>query len=314
MKTSSLKSVNQNRKSKIIVICQLSIINLLLLSCSNKNSQYDASGVFEATEVMVAAQANGELLKFSVMEGQQVEANVPLGYIDSTQLHLKKMQFLASIKAVESRQYNVSRQIASIRQQIATQEAEQRRYENLLKSNAANQKQLDDINAQIELLKKQLDAQTETLENNNRSVSGERSGLVMQIAQIDDQIKKSLIVSPINGTILAKYAQHGELATQGRILFKVADIENMHLRVYITADQLTTLKIGQTVKVYADKGKSDRNEYLGTVIWISDRAEFTPKTIQTRDERANLVYAVKIAVKNDGYIKKGMYGEISIKN
>ena len=163
-------------------------------------------------------------------------------------------------------------------------------------------------------MEKQIAAQTETLENNNRSVSGERSGFVMQVAQIDDQIRKSIITSPISGTVLSKYAEQGELAMLGRTLFKVADIENMKLRVYITADQLTTLKIGQQVKVYADKGKSDRTEYAGTVIWISDRAEFTPKTIQTRDERANLVYAVKVAVKNDGYIKKGMYGEISIKN
>ena len=291
MKTSSSKSVNQNRKSKIIVICQLSIINLLLLSCSNKDGQYDASGVFEATEIMVSAQANGELMTFNVMEGQRVEANAPLGYIDTTQLYLRKMQLLANVNAVESRQYNVSRQIAAIQHQIATQKTEQRRFENLVQSNAANQKQLDDINAQIELLEKQLEAQTETLQNNNRSISGERQALLMQIAQLDDQIKRSVVASPISGTVLSKYAEQGELATQGRTLFKIADIENMKLRVYITADQLTTLKIGQQVKVYADKGKSDRTEYEGTVIWISDRAEFTPKTIQTRDERANLVYA-----------------------
>jgi len=287
-------------------------IVLILSACANKDGQFDASGVFEATEVMVSAQANGELLMFNVMEGQRVDANAPLGYIDTTQLYLRKMQLLANINAVESRQYNVSRQIAAIRHQIATQKTEQKRFENLVHSNAANQKQLDDINAQIVLLEKQLEAQTETLENNNRSVSGERSGLAMQIAQIDDQIKRSIVASPICGTVLSKYAEQGELATQGRTLLKVADIENMKLRVYITADQLTTLKIGQQVKVYADRGKSDRTEYAGTVIWISDKAEFTPKTIQTRDERANLVYAVKIAVKNDGYIKKGMYGEMRI--
>ena len=216
------------------------------------------------------------------------------------------------MKAVESRHYNVSRQIASIQQQITTQKTEQKRYENLIKSNAANQKQLDDINAQIALLEKQLVAQKETLENNNRSVTSESLGLLAQVSQIEDQIEKSIIASPIDGTILSKYAEAGELATHGRALFKVADIANMHLRVYITADQLTSLKIGQQVKVYADQGKSDRKEYQGTITWISDKAEFTPKTIQTRDERANLVYAVKIAVKNDGLIKKGMYGEIKI--
>ena len=286
----------------------------LFVACGDKSGQYDASGIFEATEVIVSAQAMGELMAFDLTEGKQVEANQPLGYIDTTQLHLKKMQLLASMKAVESRQYNVTRQLSAIRQQIATQEAEQKRFENLVQSNAANQKQLDDVNAQIALLEKQLAAQTETLENNNRSISGETTGLFMQIAQIDDQIKKSVILSPISGTVLSKYAERGEWAFQGKSLFKIADIAHMNLRVYITADQLTLLKIGQQVKVFADRGKSDRKEYPGMVIWISDKAEFTPKTIQTRDERANLVYAVKIAVENDGYIKRGMYGELRIEN
>ncbi len=288
-------------------------ILLILTACGNKDGQYDASGIFEATEVIVSAEANGELIQFNVTEGQQVEADKQLGYIDTTQLYLKKMQLFANMKSVESRQYNVSKQIASIQEQIITQKTEQKRFENLVKANAANQKQLDDINSQIAVLEKQLAAQREILENNNRSVSGESSGLFMQIAQIDDQIKKSIISSPINGTILSKYAEQGELASLGRALFKVADIENMKLRVYITAGQLTSMKIGQEVKVYADWGKSDRKEYSGKVTWISDKAEFTPKTIQTRDERANLVYAVKVAVKNDGYIKKGMYGEIKLR-
>lgn len=285
---------------------------LILSACENGNGTYDASGVFEATEVIVSAKGTGELMQFDIQEGQQVEANKQVGYIDTTQLYLKKVQLLANMKAVESRHYNVSKQIASIQQQIVTQKTEQNRYENLVKSNAANQKQLDDINAQIALLEKQLAAQTETLENSNKSVTGESLGLEAQVAQIEDQIKKCIITSPINGTVLSKYAEQGELAAQGRTLFKVADIANMNLRVYITADQLTALKIGQQVKVYADQGKSDRKEYQGTIIWISDKAEFTPKTIQTRDERANLVYAVKVAVKNDGLIKKGMYGEIKI--
>ncbi len=297
-------------KTNILFIIGLTTI--LLISCGEGKGTYDASGVFEVREVTVSARATGELIQFDIEEGQKVEAGIHVGYIDTVQLHLKKMQLLASMKAVESRQYNVSRQIASIRQQIATQKTEQKRFENLVKSNTANQKQLDDINAQISILEKQLSAQTETLENNNRSISGESAGLIAQIAQIDDQIQKSIISSPIDGTVLSKYAEQGELATQGRTLFKVADIENMKLRVYITADQLTSLKIGQSVRVYADQGKSDRREYPGTVIWISDKAEFTPKSIQTRDERANLVYAVKVAIKNDGYIKKGMYGEIKI--
>ena len=285
---------------------------LILSACGNGNGEYDASGIFEATEVIVSSQAMGQLMEFDVAEGQSIEKIKQVGYVDTIQLYLKKAQLLASMKAVESRYYNVSKQIASTRQQIATQKNEQKRFGNLIKSNAANQKQLDDINAQIDMLEKQLAAQTETLENNNKSVTGESLSLQAQVAQIDDQIRKSIIFSPIDGTVLSKYAEQGELATQGRTLFKVADIANMNLRVYITADQLTSLKIGQQVKAYADYGKSDRKEYQGIVTWISDKAEFTPKTIQTRDERANLVYAVKVAVKNDGFIKKGMYGEIKI--
>lgn len=290
----------------------IALIAAILSSCGNSNGTNDASGVFEATEVIVSARSTGELIQFNIQEGQDVKMEENVGYIDTTQLHLKKIQLLANMKSVESRHYNVAKQIASIQQQIATQKNEKKRFENLVKSNAANQKQLDDINSQILLLQKQLSAQTETLENNNRSLSGESSGLLAQIAQVEDQIRKSIIVSPINGVVLSKYAEQGEFAVQGRTLFKVADISNMNLRVYITGDQLTKLKIGQSLKVYADYGKSDRKGYQGKIIWISDKAEFTPKTIQTRDERANLVYAVKVAVKNDGYIKKGMYGEIKI--
>ncbi len=292
------------------------IINLMLVlvltGCGN-GYKYDASGIFEATEVIVSAKGSGEIMQFNIEEGQTLEANKQLGYIDTTQLYLKKLQLQASLKAVNSKHYNVAQQVASIKEQIATQKIEQKRAENLIRSNAGNQKQLDDINAQIAVLQKQLAAQTETLENSNNSVGGESLSLKAQIAQVEDQIVKSIITSPINGTVLSKYAEPGELATQGRSLFKVADIVNMDLRVYVTADQLTSIKIGQGVKVFADQGVSDRREYPGTITWISDKAEFTPKTIQTRDERANLVYAVKVAVKNDGYIKRGMYGDIKLK-
>ncbi len=285
---------------------------LLLAACGNSDREYDASGVFETDEVIVSARGTGELIQFNLEEGQNVIAGEQLGYIDTVQLHLQKLQLQANIQAIESRHYNIAKQIASIQQQIATQKKEQSRYRKLVEANAANQKQLDDIDAQITLLEKELEAQTETLENNNKSIAGESSGIKAQIALINDQIEKNIVTSPISGTVLSKYAEQGELAAQGRALFKVADIEDMKLRAYITADQLTGLTIGQSVKVYADEGISGRKEYPGTIIWISDKAEFTPKTIQTRDERANLVYAVKIAVKNDGYIKKGMYGELKI--
>ncbi len=287
-------------------------IILLLTACGKGNGDYDASGVFETTEVIVSAEANGKIMQLNFIEGQQVEQGKPLGYIDTVQLYLKKMQLLTNTSAVKSGRVDIPRQIAAIKQQIATQKNEQKRFENLVKANAANQKQLDDINAQILVLERQLTAQTELLENSNKNVSEQSSGLEVQVAQINDQIQKSIISSPINGTILSKYAEQGELATQGRALFKVADIEHMFLRAYITASQLTRVKIGQAVKVYADFGEKEMKEYSGTITWISDKSEFTPKTVQTRDERANLVYAVKVAVKNDGYLKYGMYGELKL--
>jgi len=281
-----------------------------IFSCGNGKIDYDASGVFETTEVIVSAEANGKIMQFNLEEGQVLDAEQNVGYIDTTQLYLKKMQLFAGMKSVKSHYADVPRQIAAIKQQIATQKKEQKRFENLVKSNAANQKQLDDINAQLFVLEKQLAAQTETLENTNKSISEEGSGIDIQIAQINDQIQKSIVTSPIGGTVLAKYAEPGELGTQGRALFKIADMNNMFLRAYITSGQLTQAKIGQMVKIYADFGDDETKEYTGIITWISDKSEFTPKTIQTRDERANLVYAIKIAVKNDGYLKKGMYGEM----
>lgn len=300
--------MNYNMKSAVYLLG----LAVLLFSCHNEDGEYDATGVFETTEVIVSAQGTGEIMRFDIDEGKTVDAEVELGYIDTVQLSLKKQELLANLEATDSRRYDVARQIASLREEIATQKREQQRYQNLVQAKAANQKQLDDINARLATLEKQLAAQTETLENGNRTVSGQVRMLEAQLAQVEDQIGKCRISSPINGTILSKYAEAGELASQGRALFKVGDIVNMYLRAYITADQLTELKIGQSVRVFADEGESGRREYAGTVSWISDKAEFTPKTIQTRDERANLVYAVKIQIQNDGFVKRGMYGEIKI--
>lgn len=282
----------------------------LMTACGNSNGDYDASGIFETTEVIVSAKASGEIMQFDVEEGQEVMPQTQVGYIDTIQLALKKEQLLATRTATDSKVLNEARQLASIRQQIANQERERKRYEELVKDNAATQKQLDDINYQIEVLEKQLAATQEQINSSNSSLSNQSSGIAAQLGQIDDQIKNSLIVSPIKGIVLTKYTEPGEYAAPGRALFKVSDIENMKLRAYITASQLTGLKIGQKVKVYADRGEDDRKEYEGVVSWISDKAEFTPKTIQTRDERANLVYAIKVEVKNDGLIKRGMYGEV----
>lgn len=286
------------------------LLILILSSCGNKGLEYDASGIFEVTEVIISSQGNGEIKQFIINEGDFLENNQQIGLIDTTQLFLKKIQLEANMGSIENRKTTPSTQIAALKQQIETQKKEQKRYESLVKANAGNQKQLDDINAQIKLLEKQLAAQYETINNTNNSLTDDGLSLLAQIAQLKDQINNSIIISPIKGTVLAKYAEQGELAVQGKALFKIADIGTMYLRAYITANQLTTAKIGQKVKVYSDLGETDRKEYEGKITWVSDKAEFTPKTIQTRDERANLVYAIKIEVKNDGYIKKGMYGEV----
>jgi HlyD family secretion protein len=286
----------------------------LLFGCGKDKNANDASGVFEAVEVLVSSQASGQLMELNVQEGQSLKANEPVGYVDTIQLYLRKKQLLASLKAVDSRSYNVSLQIAAIKQQISKQQTELNRFQNLLQSNAATQKQVDDIQSQIELLQKQLAAQTETFEKSNRSISGESEALQIQIEQTDDLINKSKVTSPIAGTVLAKYAEAGEVTAPGKALFKLGDIDNLFLRAYITSDQLSQLKLGQTVRVFADSGKKEMKEYTGTITWIADKAEFTPKSIQTRNERANMVYAVKVAVKNDGLLKIGMYGEVRVKN
>lgn len=284
--------------------------SVTLCACNNNDTAYDASGVFETTEVIVSAKGTGEILSFNVEEGQNVNKGEELGRIDTQQLLLKKNQLSSSISATDSRRLDEGRQVASLKQQIANLRRERKRFAELLKADAATEKQVDDIDYQIEVLQRQLAATQEQISSNNSSLANQSTSIEAQLAQLDDQIDNSLIVSPIKGVVLTKYAEQGEYASPGRALFKVADVKRMKLRAYITAGQLTSLKIGQKVKVYADQGDSGRKEYEGTVTWISDKAEFTPKTIQTRDERANLVYAVKIDVSNDGLIKRGMYGDV----
>lgn len=286
------------------------LLVLLAASCVEGNKAYDASGVFESTEVTVSAEGNGKILSLDLQEGDRLEAGQIVGCIDTVQLYLSEIQLEASRRAVGSGRLDISRQIAALESQIGKQRQELDRFTKLEKAGASNRKQVEDIQAQIETLERQLAAQEESLNSSNRNVSGQADALEAQIEQIRDRIRKCVITSPVAGTVLAKYSEAGEFAALGRALFKVADIDNIRLRAYITADQLTTLKLGQQVRVFADQGSSGRKEYAGTLIWISDKAEFTPKTIQTRDERANLVYAVKIAVENDGLIKLGMYGDI----
>jgi len=309
MKTTIIKSRSYFSKTFNYGLLIL-ILSSLLISCGKSKDDYDASGTFEATEVIVSAEATGRILSFDIEEGQILTSNELIGRIDSTQLYLHKQQIISSKKALQSSRPDIKKQIAAIQQQIATAKSERKRFENLVKANASNQKQVDDINAQIAVLEKQLDAQKTTLQTTNQGISDNSEGVTFQAEQLQDQLQKCKIISPIAGTVLVKYAEMGEVASPGKALFKIADTNHMILRAYITADQLSQLKIGQKVKVTSDFGKDQNRDYAGTLAWISSKAEFTPKTIQTRDERANLVYAVKINVKNDGLIKIGMYGNV----
>ncbi len=295
---------------KIFRILITILISFLLISCRNGEGNFDATGSFEATEVIVSSQANGRILELSLNEGAQLQQGQMVGVIDSTQLYLQKMSLLANAKGVVAQQPDINAQTAALRDQINTLNREKARVERLVSANAANQKQLDDIESQLEVVESQLSAQISTLQKSSAHISAQSSTLDIQVAQLNDQLEKTLIISPISGTVLNKYAEVGELATIGTPLFKIADIEEMFLRAYVTNDQLAQIKLNDQVTVSVDDGDGGMKSYTGTISWISDKSEFTPKTIQTKNERANLVYAIKIAVPNDGFLKIGMYGEV----
>lgn len=290
----------------------LGLCSLLALfsACGNGAPEYDATGTFETTEVLVSAEASGRLLYFDIEEGMLLKAGEEVGVVDTVQLYLKKLQLEASIKSVEEQRPDILKQVAATKEQISAAQRERNRVANLLKVGAANQKQLDDAEDQLEVLRKQLVAQNSTLSNSHQSLTWQSSSVGIQVAQVEDQLKKCHITSPITGTVLAKYAEVGELTAMGTPLFKVADTEQMYLRAYITSEQLSQVKLGQKVTVFSDYGTDEHKQYPGVVTWISDTSEFTPKTILTKNERANLVYAVKIAVHNDGLLKIGMYGGV----
>ena len=289
----------------------LSTCILLFASCSNKEKNYDASGSFEADEIIISSEANGTIKLLQIEEGQSLKSGEFIGYIDSIQLYLKKKQLLAQIKAALSKKPNIDTQIAALEEQIKTSEKEQQRISKLVKADAATTKQLDDINANIVVLKKQLLAQKSTLAIFSEGINQETAPINFQIEQVNDQIRRCQIINPIKGTVLTKYVSANEIAAIGKPLYKIANLSVMVLRVYISGNQLSQIKLNQKVKVKTDDGNGGFKETQGQVIWINDKAEFTPKTIQTKDERANLVYAVKVKVNNDGSYKIGMYGEIS---
>ncbi|MBL7873098.1 MAG: efflux RND transporter periplasmic adaptor subunit [Cyclobacteriaceae bacterium] len=285
-------------------------LSALAFSCTQSDSEFDATGNFEADEIIISAEASGKILRLDIEEGSELKSKSIIGLIDTTQLYLKKKQLEYSIRAVNAKQPNSTIQLAAIQEQIENAKREKKRVENLLKDDAATQKQLDDLNAQLDLLQRQHEATQSTLNITKQSLQSETLPLQAQLEQIQDQIKKSQIINPINGTVLTLYAKQNEVVNPGKALYKIADLSTVILRAYISGNQLSEIKLGQTVTVLVDAANDDYKKYTGTINWVSDKAEFTPKTIQTKEERANLVYAIKIDVKNDGYLKLGMYGEV----
>ena len=302
------------------------IASLLIISCNRSESDFDASGTFEADETIVSSEMPGKILSFNVEEGMRLPKDSIVGSVDATNIDLQQQQVEASINALNEKTANVNPQVELLQNQLAVQQSqldnllhERTRIENLLKSDAATPKQLDDINSQIDVVKKsmavtqqQINVKKNDIATQNRSILSEAEPLKKRVAQLEDQQQRANIVNPVTGTVITKYAEAGEITSSGKALYKIADLSELNLRAYVTGIQLPTIKLGQQVKVMIDQGEKKYKEYTGNIIWISDKAEFTPKTIQTKEERANLVYAIKVKVKNDGFLKIGMYGEVKL--
>jgi len=282
----------------------------MAIACNKTKTTADASGTFESDEIIISAEASGLIKQLELEEGQVIEAGKYIGYIDTFQLYLKKKQLEAQIRLALSQKPDINKQLAALQAQLSTAEREQKRVANLLKADAATQKQLDDITAQVEVIHKQIEAQSSSLGITSGSIAQQALPLQVQIEQIDDQLAKSRIVNPVNGTVLSQYAEANEMTAIGKPLYKIADLSNLLLRAYVTGKEFASIKLQQKVKVLVEDADGQYREYPGTIEWISSKAEFTPKTIQTKDERANLVYAIKIRVKNDGLLKIGMYADI----
>ena len=296
---------------------------LSLMACG-RTSKFDASGTFETQEVIVSSELTGKIQALNIEEGDTVSSDKIVGMVDAENISLQKEQVEASIEALQQKTADVTPQVRLLTDQLSVQQSrldhllhERKRIENLLRQDAATGKQLDDINAQIDVVRRemnvtqqQINVQRSNISTQNRSILSEGKPLQKRVEQLNDQLQRANIVNPISGTVITKYAEAGEMTSAGKALYKVADLSEMILRAYISGGQLSQVKLGQPVKVLVDEGPEKYKEYTGTITWISDKAEFTPKTIQTKDERANLVYATKIKVKNDGYLKIGMYGEV----
>lgn len=289
-----------------------SITLAALLTACDSTPDYDATGIFEATTVTVSAETSGKILWFDINEGDSIIKGQQVAAIDTAVLVLQQKQILSQQQSARSSSPDIAAQVASLRSQISHQQHEVERLQRLLDDGATTQKQYDDATAMLRTLQRQLDAQLSTLGKSRTSIFDNATALMYQSEQIAEQILKSRITSPLTGTVLVKYAEPGEFATPGKPLFKAADLNDVYLRAYFTANQLADIKLGQKVTVIADFGGDEQYEYPGTITWIAQESEFTPKSIQTRDSRANLVYAVKISVRNDGRLKLGQYGEVRL--
>ena len=285
-------------------------VALMMAACAGNDKEFDATGTFEATETTVFAEQNGQLMTFSVNEGDEIEMGREVGLIDTTQVWLKIQQLGATKEVYQSQKPDMEAQIAATRQQLAKAQQDEQRYKELVADGAAPSKMLDDASNQVKVLQKQLAAQKSSLGHQLSTLNSQLSTVDVQVSQLLDQLRKCHITTPTKGTVLEKYVERGEFVATGKPLFKIADTEDMYMRAYVTSAQLKNIKLGQQVKVFADYGDGQKKEYPGTISWISSRSEFTPKTILTDDERADLVYAVKVAIKNDGYVKIGMYSEV----
>lgn len=286
------------------------LLLLTLNSCRETGMSHDASGSFEAVETIISAEANGKIFQLSVEEGQELKAGQVIGHVDSTQPYARKLQMLQSKRAILSGRPQSSVQTEALKKELANAVLDRDRTAKLVKGGVATQKQLDDADARITTLRARIEAQVSSLHTTTSSLNEQAGTVDAQMKEINDQLKKCVIINPINGTVLSKYAEQYEMAVVGKPLYKIADLSSLILRAYITGDQLPQVKLNQKVKVFTDDGKGGFEETEGVVTWISDKAEFTPKTIQTKNERANLVYAIKVKVRNDGSYKIGMYGEI----
>jgi HlyD family secretion protein len=288
------------------------VLLLGLNSCDDAGLSHDASGSFEAVETIISAEANGKILQLSIEEGQELNAGQVIGHVDSTQMYARKLQLLQSKKAILSGRPQANVQTDALKKELANAELDRDRTENLVKGGVATQKQLDDANAKVITLRARINAQESSLQTTTSSLNEQAGTVDAQLTEINDQLKKCTITNPLKGTILSKYAEQYEMAAVGKPLYKIADLSNIILRAYITGDLLSQVKLDQKVKVFTDDGKGGFKETEGVVTWINGKAEFTPKTIQTKNERANLVYAIKVKVRNDGFYKIGMYGEVGL--